>query len=194
MWKKHKIVVLPTEWSKILIATDGREVNKVQYYDGDYQGKSNSQQPHHLFILSDEEIKEGDCIIYLNQIINNVTRLEVSTSKYFTEAKKIIASTDKSLNLPSPTDEFLEEWVELSNSSPVDEIEVEYIPNLQLEGQYQTLITPKSNINCRFIQTEDSWDDIHIKANIINNINDIDAIWKWLKENYDPPKTKNKEE
>lgn len=94
----------------------------------------------HLYILSDEEIKEGDWFISeLNQIWQHNGKIQPSI-----KAKKIIATTDESLiynydyswirteditkitynkSLPRPSESFLQKYCELGG---IDEVLVEY--------------------------------------------------------------------
>lgn len=76
---------------------------------------------HHLYFLSDEEIKEGDwfydTLLYTsqkcskNQIVGDL------------RGKKIIATTDESLVLPRPSDSFIKAYCEQGG---IDEVLVEY--------------------------------------------------------------------
>ena len=82
-------------------------------------------KPQHLYILSDDEIKEGDCVLWLNEKIwkefkktDNGWYLQWGTSQFIPirEFKKIIASTDKSI-IPNSwiPDSFVEAYVKAYN-------------------------------------------------------------------------------
>ena len=80
----------------------------------------------YLYLLSDEEIKEGD--IYLDDC-NDIRKAVTSVKEYWSNRssyKKIIASTDPSLNLPQFPSSFLEEYVKRYNSKKSLEVEVKY--------------------------------------------------------------------
>ena len=108
-------------------------------------------QLQHLYFLSDEEIKEGD-IVKIPCGIGRVKELhyklgndnpsyivedliilslrydqkenEFQTNSFrFEDVKKIIASTDESLKLPRPSNEFIKKYCELGG---IDEVLVEY--------------------------------------------------------------------
>lgn len=94
--------------------------------------------PQHLYITSNEEIKEGDFII---NAVNNVQLIrytkDANESKF---CHKIIASTDKLIPentfgqlLPQPSKEFIQSYIESYNKGEVIEdvlVEVEeyYLP------------------------------------------------------------------
>lgn len=138
MWKKCKIIMLPTEenapifkignWNKLYDSTEILSTNPADFaQDESYQ---------HLYILSDEEIKEGDWYVDdTNQIRQNFT----SDKEYWNKKlnyKKITATTDSSLTfddafnswiLPQLSQSFISLYIELYNkgNAPVD-VEVEY--------------------------------------------------------------------
>ena len=83
-------------------------------------------KPQHLYLLSDEEIKEGD--IYLDDC-NDIRKAVTSVKEYWSNRssyKKIISSIDPSLNLPQFPNAFIEEYVNRYNSKKSLEVEVEY--------------------------------------------------------------------
>ena len=146
MFKKAKAVMLPTnEPSKIgnLATYQGRSLAKV-IKEG-VKPINTIVQFWNLYIISDDEIKEGDWYINLLQdntiYQNNIKNYNVNKS-YF---KKIIATTDTSLKiprknshpnsvwkldgalLPQPSKQFIEKYIEEYNKGNViTEILVEY--------------------------------------------------------------------
>ena len=97
----------------------------------------------HLYVLSDEEIKEGDWIITnihnkIEQVLNNQTSLKF----YQERAKKVIATTDTSLYthqketvslpervfyLPQPSQQFIQKYIEEYNKGNViTDVLIEY--------------------------------------------------------------------
>ena len=112
------------------------------------KGYINSQKKQHLYILSDDEIKEGDWFIYGNnesgyhldtKAPDTSQRFGVNTNRSINNPKKVIASTDLSLLkpgagafnskacLPQPSEQFLTQYVKAyNNAKPIEEVEVEY--------------------------------------------------------------------
>jgi hypothetical protein len=94
-------------------------------------GKSNLYDsiPQYLYLLSDEEIKEGELNTpsdFWDFSITNEEDLEIVNNK-LNGYRKVIASTDPSLNLPKFPYSFLEEYVNKYNSKKSLEVEVKYI-------------------------------------------------------------------
>lgn len=95
---------------------------------------------HHLYITSDDEIKEGDW--FYNFQTNRIIKAKVDESHYL--SKKIISTTDSSLQyhdktpigenvnglwkcLPQPSQAFIEKYVEEYNKGQqISDILVEY--------------------------------------------------------------------
>lgn len=78
----------------------------------------------HLYIVSDEGIKEEDWFFFENKI-------EQLTKGYFVfnEARKIIATTNSKLNLPRPSNDFLKAYCKANGK--IDEVYVEYIQEIE---------------------------------------------------------------
>ena len=75
----------------------------------------------HLYIISDDEIKEGDWKYdtKLNMVIQH--------RSYTDGCKKIIATTDSSLGLPYPSQQFIQKYIEEYNKGNViTDVLVEY--------------------------------------------------------------------
>lgn len=104
-----------------------------------------SYEAQHLYILSDDEIKVDDYMIKLGIGVNKALFLEQSAgvfdgymhhknsegNDYYWKYKKVIASTDPSLNLPSPSKTFIQKYCDKGG---IDEIMVEYV-NGVLHGE-----------------------------------------------------------
>ena len=112
----------------VMIATDKRTRidkirNSLRY--SIYLIPSNAfSEFQHLYILSDEEIKEGwKGIAYKDDIKGKVFNHFYTENKWYKDAKIIIASTDESLGLPRPSNEFIKRYCELGG---IDEVLVEY--------------------------------------------------------------------
>lgn len=101
-------------------------------------------KPKHLYITSDEEIKEGDWFIF-DRVFKSICRVDsIILNNIETCDKKIIATTDTSLkiktfyeiegnqeiSLPQPSQQFIEKYIEEYNKSNViTDVLVEYIDN-----------------------------------------------------------------
>lgn len=113
----------------------------------------------HLYILSDEEIKEGDW--YLDNYNNSIIKANINSDHkyYVSNCKKIIATTDSSLGLPRPSDGFITKYIKLYNAgTPITKVMVEYEeePLNDSTGKYATLKVDKDNtITIRSVK--ESW-------------------------------------
>ena len=93
------------------------------------------RSPQHIYITSDEEIKEGDWYIYLGQI-NKRTRKNPKAEYSFPNYKKIILTTDQDLiadGVQAIDDTFLE-WFVKNPSCEEVEVEIE-TTSIQLPQQ-----------------------------------------------------------
>lgn len=137
--------------------TQGKNVGKLQIpvAGGEYRRLLNYDfEPQHLYILSDEEIKEGDWVYdKLNNKVyqaNSIVIHNMKSMEYEIFLEKIIATTDGSLRLnsvkvpvssdftleqisqnmpclPQPSQQFIEKFVEEYNKGNViTDIMVEY--------------------------------------------------------------------
>lgn len=132
MFKKCTAVCLPTNQK----ATNGSVVFNNNTKELGYNYNSDLEQlkkalpsscdytTQHLHILSDDKIEVGDWVLNQNWINNpHANSLILCTERAFANpewlnsedcknCKKIIASTDPTLNLPSPSPEFLKVFCE----------------------------------------------------------------------------------
>jgi hypothetical protein len=128
---KRKVVMLPTNEKAIRKGQIGFvkentwigtcsnvELDNIAVNQGDVV-------PQHLYIISDEEIKVGDwCIDKNNCIYKQETDKIFQT---FTNSNKIITTTDKSLELPEPSPEFIDKFIrEYNKGNVIEEVMVEY--------------------------------------------------------------------
>lgn len=153
-FKRAKVVMLPTEFTNppyipIIDLTGDNELSQNNNF-----GLSKSKF-YHLYIISDDEIKEGDWILrknyderYKGDIFHDLPFNQIVQSGHNSLqtplAKKIIATTDTSLklcinpknskfgisqinSLPQPSQQFIEEYIEEYNKGcPIIDILVEY--------------------------------------------------------------------
>lgn len=174
-FKKCKVVMLPTnenvENCLLTSVIPGKIFFEKSYMTQSYL-KYTNKKSYHLYILSDEEIKENDWFYDSDNGVNNGIYMHVRGHITKT-SKKIIATTDKSLTktsfkvfsnlqshqLPQPSQSFIEKWVEEFNKGNViEEVMVEYERDEEIDGYgYDILkVNPKDNtITIRKIK--DSW-------------------------------------
>lgn len=148
-YKKRKVVMLPTEKaSKIFTYYINGELRLI-FNPEPIVAKTGKAQ--HLYFLSDEEIKEGDIVMYKERFLDGTIKTQeeyksagwnliLSVSKndlpYVSRAQqgrnakvgisgcyKVIASTDQTLGIPSPSDSFIKEYCE---SGGISEVLIEY--------------------------------------------------------------------
>lgn len=113
-FKRAKVVMLPGKKSEICLANNKLcEVDKSTY-------ELSHIKTQHLYIISDDEIKEG------NSILNTKTgKIEKELSKdeirlfWEKEWKVIISSTNKSLGLAQPSQQFIKKFIEEYNKSNI---------------------------------------------------------------------------
>ena len=139
MLKKCKVVMLSTnEKAPIIHTTDANNLYLAtdERMIGKHIGKVNNSEYVNLFILSDDPICDGDYFYAFetNEVlkckksyeeydhyydINNNCHVVADPFVY----KKIIATTDSSLNLPKPSHSFIKKYVERNG---IDKINVVY--------------------------------------------------------------------
>ena len=103
-----------------------KETNKLSVSKNWSTGVLDHYEPQHLYFTSDEEIKEGDWILdtRTGKIAQNIN----TYIKKFNDAiKKIIASTDPYLELPKPSNAFIEKYIsEYNKGNILEKVLVEY--------------------------------------------------------------------
>lgn len=112
-FKKSKVIMLSTE--KASKIGKNRNTNHLYYFDPVV-----AHEGQYLCFLSDEEIK-GDNWCY--NIKDNSIFQAIWILKAPENFRKIIASTDPSLNLPRPSDSFIKKYCELGG---IENVMVEY--------------------------------------------------------------------
>lgn len=198
---KCKVVILSTEKvSKIISNGD-----HLEYCFKEGIPQENWIKPHHLYILSEEDIKENDwyCVGMktseygivrcdskrLENLLKNERDI-FDKQEYF----KVIATTDSSLlNLPKPTEGFIKKFVEKYNKKePITDIFVEFeeIPsyedNLAKTFGYDYELKLSSQNEITIHPVKQSW----TKEEVINLCNTlfVPKNWtisfdKWIEEN-----------
>ena len=129
--KKCKVVLLPTTDESSCISSEQMK-GKIFYKTPMF-----TQKLFHLYILSDDKIEEGDSYftildgLSIGYNLYGVFRGYDTYNKTDTlpkNVKKIISSTDPSLNLPQPSPQFIQKYCdEYNKDNQIVEIMVEYI-------------------------------------------------------------------
>lgn len=157
MFKRAKVAMLTTNQKANLALGKSKEGKLVYYVDANFNNDKYIAKQH-LYFLSDEEIKLGD---YYFDFRNDGNRVEHFTTKEdvvlvgICGSKKIIATTDTTLNLPQPSQQFIQKYIEEYNKGNViTDVLVEYKFNdfnfmatlcTTKEKEYILKINPKDN-------------------------------------------------
>lgn len=162
MFKKVTVVMLRTnQKAQDCLLLYNRRLNPLVsnkgYYTQDYLKEYNIQA-NHLYIVSDEEIKEGDWFLsplYLNNGILQYTFKATAKGNLLKNLKKIIATTDLPLisdkfssalpiYLPQPSQSFIDKYItEYNKGNIITDIMVEYEGYECENGHYM-----KENTRC----------------------------------------------
>lgn len=146
--------------------------DKGYLIEGKYRVGEPSGTQKHLYFTTDEKIVEGDwCIDLISVQLGGQPRL-VRASREFArdtpageDAFKIVASTDKSLGLPQPSQAFIEKYVELGG---IDEVDLEY-------EEYRAMLGVDIDDNTK-INYSEPWYEIKVDSTnntvIIHSIKD----------------------
>jgi len=158
-----------------------------------------------IYILSDDEIKEGDWVYSINY--NNILQLQKPSNKFF--YKKIIATTDTNISsteitpfgrqFTKPSQQFIEKYIESYNKGNIiTDVLVEYedkfigkcIPDENGCHCYDkniVKINPKDN-TITIKKLKDSWnrEEVIILLNKLNNTLNIGSdltLEQWIEKN-----------
>lgn len=206
MEKKCKVVLLPTEnKTRIHKAKDNRIICSLGNYSKDNFDFDSNQ---HLYILSDDEIKEEDWFYRKEIGFKEISLYKAGIQ--LKNCKKVIATTNPNLikeGVASIDDKFVKEYC----NNPVEEVLVEYElyntkPNaLPIYGKFDYKLKLSSNGSIIIKPVEETWDDIeeeflnHLKLKYPESKNNIGVhslvdfaqeYRIWLKNNYEVPKKK----
>ena len=198
--KKCKLVMLPTE--KASVIGIGSTLMPTHNYNLAYAEKPfkvDSIKSQHLYITSNEEIKEGDWFIHNNKIYNASNFNTNSSSVWSNEfpkgiysviqehCSKIIATTDSSLNLPLISNEFVKLFVDsYNNGNVINEVNVDIFMKNMLpetginENIADITITPVKQSFTREEVFNMMWD---LKSKSIGSATK-EGFNKWFKSNY----------
>jgi len=132
MYKTCNVVMLPinekagsiilSHTNELFISENGNPFDILGGYN----------KPKHLYITSDEEIKERWFGIAYKQDVSGTTDKNdnvltkgsifkhfYTTNNWYDNAKIVISSTDSTLNLPQPSQQFIQQYIEEYNKGNV---------------------------------------------------------------------------
>jgi hypothetical protein len=189
MWKKCKVVMLPTDEKATLLLTRNNKLHNTELDSPNIEYLQGTSFQH-LYILSDDEIKEEDHhnwfyheqegVIFINYIKEESCLNNDKMMNFFKGSlKKIIASTDSSLIvkdttkevygkspnklLPSIPQSFIDLFIsEYNKGNKIEEVMVEYECELV-----------KNRINCDecgYPSSESLYDIEDIKTSLKHNL------------------------
>lgn len=204
LYQKCKVHLLPTDKEGKLRLNNNGKLSFEPHIKGlSYDGLIHTYQ--HLYITSDEKIEEGDWMFH--KLDKHPIKFDGDNSGRFPYGyKKIISSTDKSLNLPQPSQEFIEVFIrEWNKDNKIEDVLVEYelnipenankFPHFKVEvvrcvweEDYRLKINPKDNtITIR--KVKDSWSREEVISLIKKYSKEacgqpwFDTDDKWIEEN-----------
>lgn len=138
-----------------------------------------TRTPHHIYLTSDEEIKEGDCFISGNCNYINI-RLDITPTSLIKIGRKIIATTNLDLNT----------YKKITTIGSVPFILKEDLPKI-----VEVLNNNEDKVNCE----QELWNAGHKTEHYRPKLNDdgsIMLIWSkyWYKEKIEKGREKFREE
>lgn len=171
MWKKHKVVMLPTNAKANLFINN---VNGKLLFDNDstlHRVLPNGIYQH-IYITSNEKIKEGDWKY------DTKLNIVIQHGSYTDGCKKIIATTDTSLGLPKPSQQYIEHYVaEYNKGNIITKVLVEYEEATEYDKVYnkekyfpRLKLNPDNTINISLIK--DNWNKKEVSNLLIKAMGD----------------------
>lgn len=170
-FKMKNVVILPTN-EKVNSLKGYKDLSLIFYFKNSYvnNGKSIEKelQHFHLYITSDEDIKDGDnnWVYYIPE--NIIILNDKYSQANLKDCKKVIATTDTSLGLPQPSQAFIDAYIIAYNAgTPITKVMVAYEDfmlnngvNLN-DGYHSKLKVDKSNaITIR--KVKDQWNEAEV--------------------------------
>lgn len=174
MKKTFKVVMLPTKKASLFNLDKDKLKRSINPIGNGYNG---TYMPQHLYIISDEEIKEGDYYILRpeSKIKQSWNTLPINPREWV----KIEASTDKQLSedykryephhLPQIDESFIQEYIKAYNEGkPITEVDLEMVNPFHQNDD----LTQKEIEKMWFIKTNPD------NTVIIHKSNELDKILK----------------
>jgi len=150
MWKECNVVMLPTEKAENCILLH-KKVTYAVHHPGKFFTQAYLRESDaismHLYAISNEKPVVGDWIIEYQprNSQGEVHRIDNEWTLAPDIQRKIIASTDSSLNLPIISREFIDLFIERYNANtPIIKVMVEY-EEYMTEGWIPTYNNPDNN-------------------------------------------------
>lgn len=195
-FEKRKVVMLPTDDETMVLVNTYRtntmplvlskqDARDLHSDNTEKELELRGYKHQHLYFTSDEEIKAGDgsCMIWEGKVLH--TKVSSFTGVDFSECRKIIASTDKSLGLPTPSQQFIEDYCK----NPVDEVMVGYGRTMDGSDSYNRLHLTNNEITIKLVEEK-----MYSKEDVAKKIQKYRLYaWKfglqandtnnWIKEN-----------
>ncbi len=133
-FQQCELIMLPTDKADgcLLKGYISLQRHPKQFFTQEYL-QSSGRTSEHLYILSNDKIKEGDWFYckQTNTIQQCFSNKKGILNEKYSFYKKIIATTDKSLNLPQIPEWFIEYLIEQYNkSNKITYVNVEYETDL----------------------------------------------------------------
>ena len=206
--RKCRVVMLPTEKASFLY--ERTDLNTLHLGDDIVYNHDQLRVNRHLYILSDDEIKEGDW--YIHKQVSELRVVQCVGIHIPMGAKKIIATTDtvgvvdkqlsKSMGgdverrLPQPSDSFIQKFIEAyNNGKPIENVMVDYekstyddwIKTGEAQPEFKLKVNSKDNTNS-ISKVKDSWSREEI-VELLNKLyyTDLHEVGgkfdKWIEEN-----------
>ena len=158
-FKKCKVVMLPTnekaQLNNLCVGGINKEVFQLKTNNSLFNfNQFQDWNLQHLYITSDEEIKKGDFAYSIDSYVNKkrIITWDEMLRNDLVSSNKIITTTDNSLGLPKPSQQFIEKYIEEYNKGNIiTDVLVEYNEISIRECQTCGNITNNWKCNCKSI-------------------------------------------
>ena len=122
MKKKVKVIMLPTnDKTKLFIGKVSKQLQDLAIAD-----KDDTTLNQHLYLVSNDEIKEGDYFIDYEEAIGRVVKDHITGFIENIQYPKIMVSTNSSLNLTLIPDSFIKEYA--AKEGKINEVYIDIDP------------------------------------------------------------------
>ena len=129
-FKNAQVIMLPTQEKSNIYYNNN---DKLLQICNELKTNTALKQNNYLYIVNDDVIQVGDYMLdTIQSYLENCLEIATKESLYLLNTpiqgwKKIITTTNKSLNLPQPSDSFIQKYIDSYNTNDViTDILVEY--------------------------------------------------------------------
>jgi hypothetical protein len=190
-YQKCGVVMLPSEKAALYLDLGIlRDIRNTQHIP------VGTQIPQHLYFTSDEVLKTDEWCYH--KASKEIVRYPKSG---FPEnhAKKVVASTDKSLGLPEPSKEFIEAYVKAYNEGKaITNVLVEYLDTWtkqlrevypESKELYHPTLMVKSDNTITIRKTKESWSREEVESLFTKFYKEVDvdlsgeSFKNWIEQN-----------